>query len=122
MVNFFIEGGVGMFPVLIIGLILLFVAVRYLIDTEPVRLRLVAILSLALLAAVALAVTLDVSKVLYHASGIQPERVRGIITEGLKESGRPAVLGLGLLALSLDLVAVGVYRAGRRELMAARGS
>jgi hypothetical protein len=121
MADFFIEGGLGMFPVLIIGLILLLAAVRYMIDTEPVRLRLIAMLSLALLTAVALAVTLDVSKVLQFASRIQPERVRALIIDGLGESSRPAVLGLGLLALALDLVAIGVYRAGRRELKAAKG-
>lgn len=42
--------------------------------------------------------------------------------EGLKESTRPGMLGLGLLAIGLTFLAIGVYRAGRRELAAARGA
>ena len=44
-----------------------------------------------------------------------------LLVAGLKESTRPALLGFGLLSLSLILVAIGVYRVGQRELRAARG-
>ena len=39
-----------------------------------------------------------------------------LLVAGLKESTRPALLGFGLLSLSLILVAIGVYRVGQREL------
>ncbi len=41
--------------------------------------------------------------------------------EGLKESSRPGVLGLALLSIGLSFVAIGIYRAGKRELDAMRG-
>lgn len=40
---------------------------------------------------------------------------------GLKESSRPAILGLTLLSLALIFLTIGVYRAGRKELRGLRG-
>jgi hypothetical protein len=124
MANFFIEGGPGMFPILVLGLILVVTSVRYLLDGEPVRLRFAAVLALALLAAVAVATVLDLSNVMKAlASGYRrpphDDDLR-LLAGGLMESSRPAILGFALLALALDLIAIGVYRVGRRELRAAR--
>lgn len=122
MVEFFREGGVGMFPVLIAGLVLLWSAGRYAADREPVRLRFIAVLSLALLTLTVQGVVMGVATVCWALS--DGNRFPGqprvpILLEGLKESSRPLTLGLGLLGLSLVLVSIGVYRAGRRELQAA---
>jgi len=121
MTSFFLEGGWGMFPVLVIGLVVLYAAIRYLIDGEPVRLRFILALSLAQLALVVQASVADVAAVLNALKHARPEQFSLLLVAGLKECTRPALLGFGLLSLSLILVAVGVYRVGQRELRAARG-
>jgi hypothetical protein len=119
--NFFIEGGFLMWPVLVLGLLTVGSAARYLIDGEPVRLRFLLFATLALLVTTALATVLDVSMVLTHIVEIKPDERMPLLAVGLKESSRPAILALGLLGLALDLLALGAYRVGRRELKAARG-
>ncbi|HMJ57480.1 MAG TPA: hypothetical protein VK540_35660 [Polyangiaceae bacterium] len=124
MPEFFLEGGWGMYPVLVLSVILVGSAGRYAFDGEPVRLRFIGVLSLTLLAFIGTALTADVAKVFWYLES--PDRVADamflrILAEGLKESSRPALLGLPLLGLALILVSIGVYRVGRRELGAARG-
>jgi hypothetical protein len=121
MKTFFLEGGWGMFPVLLVGLVVLYASIRYLVDGEPVRLRFLLALSLAQLALVAQATLADVAAVMNHLIHTKPEVFSVLLVAGLKESTRPALLGFGLLSLSLILVAIGVYRVGQRELRAARG-
>jgi hypothetical protein len=121
MVQFIIEGGALMFPILVLGVLAVVSATRYLIDGEPVRLRFLTLLALALLVTTALAVVLDVSMVMAGLTTSRPEHVRVLLAQGLRESSRPAILGLGALGLALDLVLIGAYRVGRRELRAARG-
>lgn len=124
MANFFIEGGFGMYPVLVLGLILLFSSLRYAWDSEPVRLRLIAVLALALLANTCGAMLTDLAQVMWYlgdpARAPQSEFLRILVT-GLKESSRPGILGFALLSLASFAVAVGVYRGVRKELRAARG-
>ena len=122
--QFFIEGGWGMYPVLVLSVILVGSAGRYAFDCEPVRLRFITAVSLTLLAFIAASLTAAVAKVFWFLES--PERVPDaqflrILAEGLKESSRPALLGLPLLGVALILVSIGVYRVGRRELAAARG-
>jgi hypothetical protein len=122
--EFFAEGGWGMYPVSLLSVILVVAAGRYAFDGEPVRLRFIGVLSLALLAFIATAVSANVAKVFWYLES--PERVSDamvprIFFEGLKESSRPALVGLPLLGVALTLVTIGVYRVGRRELAAARG-
>ena len=122
--DFFMEGGWGMYPVLVLGVMLVVSAARYAIDGESVRLRFVVALALSLVASIATACTADVAKVFWYLQS--PERVSDalflrILVEGLKESSRPAMLGFPLLGLALIAVSIGVYRTGRRELAAAGG-
>jgi hypothetical protein len=121
MLSFFIEGGVLMWPILVLGLLVMGSAIRYLLDGEPVRLRFIALVSLALLATIALATILDVNRVMAYLARARPEQVRALLAQGLKESSRPAILGFALLGLALDLLVIGAYRVGRRELRAAKG-
>jgi hypothetical protein len=121
MLQFFHEGGWGMFPILVVGLVVLFASTRYLIDGEPVRLRFVLALSLAQLALVVQATIADVAAVLNHLKHVTPDVRVLLLVAGLKECTRPALLGFGLLTLALILVAIGVYRVSQRELKAARG-
>jgi len=121
MLQFFHEGGWGMFPILVVGLIVLFASTRYLIDGEPVRLRFILALSLAQLALVTQATIADVAAVMNALKHANPDIRLLLLVAGLKECTRPALLGFGLLSLSLILVAIGVYRVTQRELKAARG-
>jgi hypothetical protein len=121
MLQFFHEGGWGMFPILVVGLIVLFASTRYLIDGEPVRLRFILALSLAQLALITQATIADVGAVMNALKHAKPEISSVLLFAGLKECTRPALLGFGLLSLSLILVAIGVYRVTQRELKAARG-
>ena len=122
MLDFFREGGWGMYPVLVFGLVLLVSAGRYAWDLEPARLRFSVVMSLLVLAASAHAMLTDVAQVLWYVQS--PERapdaelVRTVFT-GLMESTRPGGLGGALVTLALVLIAIGVYRGGRRELRAA---
>jgi hypothetical protein len=121
MLNFFIEGGFMMWPILVLGLLTVGSGARYLVDGEPIRLRFLLFATLALLATTALATVLDVSMVLTHIVTFPADERAALLAEGLKESSRPAILAFALLGLALDLVAIGAYRVGRRELKAARG-
>ncbi|HEY0709835.1 MAG TPA: hypothetical protein VGG33_23680 [Polyangia bacterium] len=121
MLTFFIEGGILMWPILVLGLLMVGSAGRYLLDGEPIRLRFLLFLGLALLATTVLAVAMDVSLVLTYLGKASREDLLLILAEGLKESSRPAILAFALLGLALDLIAIGVYRVGRRELKAAKG-
>lgn len=120
---FFMEGGWGMYPILIVGLVLLWSSCRYAIDREPARRPFITVLSLAYLAFIAQSLLMDVATVFWALSEghkYPADQLVLVLLEGLKESTRPAILGLGLLSLSLVAVSIGLYRTGLRELRAAR--
>ncbi len=119
MMQLFVEGGWGMFPVLIFGLVTMYAAGRYAIDGEAVRLRFVAAMSVVLVASMVHSMLTNVAAVFWYLQ--DPERapdgeLARILFTGLMESTRPGALGGALLVLALVLVAVGVYRSGRKEL------
>jgi hypothetical protein len=121
MVEFFREGGWGMYPVAVFGVILLVTAGRYAWDGEPLRLRFAIAMSALLVVTMTHAMLTDVAQVFWHLQ----DRVRVPDSElwrtlftGLMESTRPGALGGTLLTFALVLVAVGVYRGARRELRA----
>lgn len=122
MLQFFREGGWGMWPVLVFGLVMLVTAARYAWDFEPARLRFVVATAAVVIVAMTHAMLTDVAQVFWYVS--DPERVSDadlarIVFTGLMESTRPGALGGALVTLALVLVAIGVYRGGRRELRAA---
>jgi len=122
--QFFVEGGWGMYPVLVLSVILIVSAGRYAFDGEPVRLRFITALSLTLLAFIVASVTAGAAKVFWYLESserVSDAMLPRIFAEGMKECSRPAVLGLPLLGVAMILVSIGVYRVGRRELTAARG-
>jgi len=118
---FFIEGGWGMFPVLVMGLLLVWAAVRYAIDGEPVRLRFITALGVALVVTMLHATWTCLAAVLHFLQTVPDAEFRRTLMTGLMESTRPATLGGALLALALIAVAVGAYRSSRRELAALQG-
>jgi hypothetical protein len=120
-VNFFVEGGWGMYPVLVMGLLLVGAGVRYARDCEPIRLRFIGALSLALVVTMVHATWTCVAMVFRFLETVPEAEFRRTLMTGLMESTRPAFLGGTLLSLALTLVAVGAYRAGQRELRALAG-
>jgi len=117
MIRFFIEGGWGMYPVLVMGLILVGASIRFSVDMEPVRLRFITVLSLALAVTMLHATLTCVVAVLEYMKR-HPENVTRTLLTGLLESTRTASLGGAFLSIALVLVSVGFYRSGRRELIA----
>jgi hypothetical protein len=120
MVRFFVEGGWGMYPVLVMGLMLVWAAARYAIDTEPVRLRFIGALALALVVTMGHATWTCMAAVFHYLEQSSDEPLVRSLMTGLMESTRPATLGGALLAIGLILVAVGTYRSSQRELRALR--
>ena len=120
MVHFFVEGGWGMYPVLVMGLMLVWAAARYAIDTEPVRLRFIGALALALVATMGHATWTCMAAVFRYLEQSRAEDLVRSLMTGLMESTRPATLGGALLAIGLILVAVGAYRSS--QLRALRDS
>ena len=119
--QFFIEGGWGMLPVLVMGLMLVWAAARYAIDTEPVRLRFIAAIALALTVTMAHATWTCFAAVFHYLQQSPQVPFAQTLMTGLMESTRPATLGGALLVIALILVAIGAYRSTQRELKALRG-
>ena len=111
--EFMNEGGWGMWPILVIGVVTLASATRYAIRPERLCLRFVAVLWVTLLTAVAHATVTDVAAVFRYfedpARAPDNQSVRRLFL-GLKESTRPAALGGIFLTLVPLLAAAGVYR------------
>lgn len=107
------EGGWGMWPVLLLGLVALASATRYAIRPERLCLRFVAVLWLTLLTAVVHATVTDLAAVFryFEDPGRAPDlQVARLLLVGLKESTRPAALGGIFLTLVPLLAAAGIYR------------
>jgi hypothetical protein len=119
MLQFWIEGGWGMFPVTAFGVVMVLAAGRFALDGELVRLRFVGAMGAVLVAAMIHAMLTDVAAVFSYLSdpsrAPDGELARALCT-GLMESTRPGALGGALLVLALVLVAVGVSRSTAREL------
>jgi hypothetical protein len=124
MASLFIEGGWGMYPVLVFGLMLLWASGRYAHDLQPARLRFSVAMAVVVIISAFNAMLTAVAATLWYVQDPvrtpDAEFARTLVT-GLKESSRAGALGGVLLTLAAVLVAVGVYRAGRRELAKAKG-
>jgi hypothetical protein len=119
--DFMIEGGWGMWPVLVFGLLLLGSSVLYSLRPHPPRLRFIVAMSVLIAVASAHAMLTDVAMVFKHTPRFPADRHFAVLLTGLKESTRPGILGGAFLVLALVFVAVGVYRLGRRELASPAG-
>ncbi len=111
--EFMHEGGWGMWPILLLGLVALASAVRYAIRPERLCLRFLAVLWVTLLSAVVHATVTDVAAVFrYFEDPVRApdNQIVRMLFMGLKESTRPAALGGVFLTLVPLLAAVGVYR------------
>ena len=111
--EFMKEGGWGMWPVLLLGLVTLASAARYMARPERFCLPFIAALWVTLVVAVAHATVTDVAAVFRYLE--EPARapdgpVVRLLMMGLKESTRPAALGGIFLTLAPLFVAGGIYR------------
>lgn len=121
MLQFWMEGGWGMFPVTAFGIVMIVAAARFAFDGELLRLRFVGAMGVVLTAAMLHAMLTDVAAVfsyLSDADRVPDGQIGRILVTGLMESTRPGALGGALLVLALVLVAVGVSRGTARELRA----
>ena len=119
MMNLFVEGGWGMFPVLVFGLVLVVSAGRYAWEPAAARLRFIVAMSVLLATAIAHAMLTNVAAVFSFVSNpesVSDTQLARVLCTGFMESTRPGALGGAFLVLALVLVAVGVYRDGRKEL------
>jgi len=111
--EFMREGGWGMWPAMLLGLVAVASATRYAVRPERLCLRFVAILWLTLLVVIVHATITDVAAVFRYledpARAPDGQFARLLVT-GLKESTRPAAVGGIFLTLVPLLAAVGVYR------------
>jgi len=111
--EFMREGGWGMYPILLLGILALASATRYAIRPERLCLRFVAILWVTLLTAVVHATVTDLAAVFrfFDDPARAPDnQIVRLLFGGLKESTRPAILGGIFLTLVPLLAAAGVYR------------
>jgi hypothetical protein len=117
----FLLGGFGMYPILVTGLILIVASVRYAIDTEPIRLRFIMATAVAMLAIMLFWTVLDIIlmlKAMYDPSEAAGKELRDAFAHGLSAVLNQWALGLLDMTVASIVVAIGVYRSGRRQLRA----
>jgi hypothetical protein len=124
MVEFFREGGFGMFPILFIGLVLLGVALRFAVRPDRDQVGFLACISGATLLASAHATWLALGAVfatLSRADKVPDGVLVRTLIEGLKESTRPGGFGGGVLTLAFILFSIGAARMRRTGARAEGG-
>ncbi len=118
MIEFFKEGGWGMWPILVLSLITVGASARFAIKPERRQIGFLFAMALATITSCFHATWTDIGTVFGALSDekFAPDAVAPrILAEGLKESPRPGALGGSFLTLAAILVAVGMLRLGREE-------
>src|SRR5262245_14990670 len=110
----FKEGGWGMYPTLILGLVTLVVAARFSWQPERRPLAVIAALWLTTFAQILHTTLIDISAVLHALVHVDPELRTKVMFEGFKECTRPGIMGGVFLILTLLCVAIGLNRAAQR--------
>lgn len=116
--DFFVEGGFGMWPVLVFGMVTLGAAGRFAWRPAIKQLGFLGAMALTTIGAIFNATWTDVASVLQYLTDKAPlpdMEFRTRLVAGLMESTRPATLGGILLTLACLLLAVGALRANRAE-------
>jgi hypothetical protein len=122
MLDFFREGGWGMYPVLVFGLVALASAGRYAWDMESARLRFAVVMTVLVAVASIHAMLTDVAAVFSYVTdpaNVADADLTRVVFQGLMESTRPGAMAGIFIVLALCLVAVGVQRDGQRQLRTA---
>jgi hypothetical protein len=118
MLEFFKEGGFGMWPILVFGLISLGAAVRFAGRPERHQIGFLGAMSLTTVLATLNATWTDLGAVfaaLANEKLVADAALTRTMWQGLKESTRPGAFGGGLLTIVCLLFAVGMLRMNRRE-------
>lgn len=116
--EFFLEGGWGMWPVLVFGMVTVGAAGRFAWKPEIKQLGFLGAMALTTLGAIFNATWTDVAAVLQNLTEKAPLpelEFRTTLVAGLMESTRPGTLGGILLTLACLLLSVGALRANRTE-------
>src|SRR3954468_12843617 len=111
------EGGWGMYPTLILGLVTLWAAGRFAWTPERGRLGFIAALWATTLMQILHATLNDLAAVFHAMSDeerVPTEQLVRVFFEGLKECTRPAIMGGLFLVLGLLFVSIGLQRAAAR--------
>jgi hypothetical protein len=115
--TFFSDGGWGMYPTFIFGVVLLIAAVQFAWSPERKRLGFIFGMWATTLVQIVHATWTDFAAVAHalQADGeVKDDMVVRIFFEGFKESTRPGILGGLFLVLALLFVSIGLHRAASR--------
>ena len=118
MIEFFKEGGWGMWPILVLGLVTVGAAARFAIKPERRQIGFLVAIALATVISIFHATWTDFGAVFGALSDekFAPDAVAPrILAEGLKECTRPGAMGGSFLTLAAILVAVGMLRLDRNQ-------
>jgi hypothetical protein len=118
MLEAFHLGGWGMYPTLVSGLVLLWVAARYAKRQDATQLPLVGLLALMTLTAGGLGFVTGFMKTL-EAAASEPNRGE-LIAGGTFESLHNIALALSFIVLSTIVAAVGAWRSTRSDAVPSR--
>ncbi len=112
MMRFMIEGGFGMWPILLFGLVLMYGAVRFAITPTARWLGFVAAMWVTVATAAVGAMITDFATVMRHLAktALPWEMLVKIMYTGLKESTRPGALACIFLTLAPLALAIGAFR------------
>ena len=110
MSEFFRNGGVGMFPVLVFGTLGVAAAVLWVIRLERRHLRLMLALAVTSVAAGLLALCMGLINIFRYVQHVPPEGQVGMVTLGISESLRPLALALMLDVITGVIAAVAAFR------------
>jgi hypothetical protein len=117
MLDFFREGGVGMLPLLVFGVLGLWAAGAFAFRPDPRRVETIKCLDKVVVFSTVTAVATDLSAV-FHKVPERPEWAHSpdmplIVMTGLGESLAPAVLGAAILTVMWLLMSFGFRRLAR---------
>lgn len=113
--NFYFEGGFGMYPTTIFGILLVAAAVVYLLRLKRDFARLILSLGLLTLVSGALGSGMGIINTFHYLQRVAPAEQFKLAALGCAESLNNMVLALIFLAFALLLVCIGSVRAVRQE-------
>lgn len=121
MLEFFKEGGFGMFPILFIGMVLLGASIRFALRPDRNQVPFLGCITMATITATVHATWTDFGTVcgaLSNSEKFADAVLTRVFLEGLKESTRPGAFGGGLLTIAFIFFAVGAARMSRTNTSA----
>ncbi len=121
MIEFFRDGGFGMWPILFMGLATLVSAGLYAWKPDPRKLGFIVAVGIATLFSTIGATLTDVGSVCHAVANEErfaKEDRPLVFLQGMKESTRPGVFGTTILSVAALLVAAGMSRRAREEAAA----